>query len=153
MFILLIAALVAAAGGGGGGGKVAEKPKQEHKAAQEEQAQGGQQGQQGSGGQADSGGDEGVVFRITGDPGIKFQGSVSTMDKDRSVQGVTPQDFALKGVDTGMFSADLVSGNAQKMSPGKEKLTVQIVVDGKVVKQASTTAQYGLAQVNWSASE
>jgi hypothetical protein len=34
-----------------------------------------------------------------------------------------------------------------------QKLTVQIVVDGKVVKQASTTASYGVTQVSWSASE
>jgi hypothetical protein len=32
-------------------------------------------------------------------------------------------------------------------------LTVQIVVDGEVVKQASTSANYGLAQVTWSPAE
>lgn len=95
----------------------------------------------------------GVVFRVTGDPGLKFQGSLTTMDISKSVQGVTPQDFPLKGVDTGMFSSDIVSCNAQKMAAGGGKLTVQIVVDGKVVKQANTTAQYGLAQVTWSPAE
>jgi hypothetical protein len=34
-----------------------------------------------------------------------------------------------------------------------DKLTVQIVVDGEVVKQSNTTAQFGLAQVTWSPAE
>jgi hypothetical protein len=46
-----------------------------------------------------------------------------------------------------------VSGNAQNITGGNEKLAVQIVVDGKVVKQASTKASYGIAQVSWMASE
>jgi len=75
------------------------------------------------------------------------------LDSTRSVQGTTPQDFKVKGVDTGMFSVDSVSGNAQKMGAGREKLTVQVVVDGEVVKQASTSANYGVAQVVWSPSE
>jgi hypothetical protein len=153
--------VVAATDGSRGGGEVAEKPKQEHRAAQEgeaqkkeksrkeEQDQGGHREQQG-GGQADTGGDENVIFRVTGDPSIKFQGSISTTDKQRSVQSVRPQDCPLKDVDTGMFSTDIVSGNTQNMTSKKAKLTVQIVVDGKVEKQASTTTQYGIVQVNWS---
>jgi hypothetical protein len=46
-----------------------------------------------------------------------------------------------------------VSGNAQEMAAGRDKITVQVVVDGEVVKQASTSANYGLAQVSWSPSE
>jgi hypothetical protein len=75
------------------------------------------------------------------------------MDRQRPVGGVTPEDIPLRDVDTGMFSTDIVSGNAQKMRGGRGTLTVQIVVDGQVVKQASTTAQYGIAQVSWSPSE
>jgi hypothetical protein len=75
------------------------------------------------------------------------------MDRQRSDEGVTPQEYPLRDVDTGMFSTYVVSGNAQNITGGNEKLTVQIVVDGKVVKQASTKASYGIAQVSWMASE
>jgi hypothetical protein len=97
--------------------------------------------------------DGGVIFRVTGDPGVRFQGSVGNLDTMRSIQGTTPQDFPVKDVDTGAFSVDTVSGNAQKMGAGGERLTVQIVVDGEVVKESSTTAEYGLAQVAWSPAE
>ena len=162
------------AGGGGGGGQQAQESDQgqqnQDQAQNQDQGQqnqdegqaqgqgqgGGQQGQgqeQGGGQPADSGGGEGVIFRVTGTPGVQFQGSIATLDRQRSVEGVTPQDYPLKDVYTGMFSTDVVSGNAQNMTGGNEKLTVQIVVDGEVVKQASTTASYGVTQVSWTPSE
>jgi TolA-binding protein len=98
-------------------------------------------------------GGEGVVFRVTGDPGQRFQGSLALTDTQRSIQGVTPKSYPLRGIDTGMFSSDIVSGNAQKMQAGDGTLTVQIIVDGEVVKKASTSAEYGVAQVAWMANE
>ncbi len=97
--------------------------------------------------------DTGMVFRVTGDRGLRFQGSIATTDVQRTVQGVTPKDYPLEGVDTGLLSNDVVSANAQKMTAGRQTLTVQIVVDGEVVKKASTSANYGVAQVTWSAAE
>jgi len=124
--------------------------------AQQDQHQQQQQPaqQQGGGQQANSGGDKGVIFRVTATPGLKFEGSIGTMDISRSVQGTTPQDYPLKIPGGRFFSTDYVSGSAWKMAGGgQKKLTVQIVVDGKVAKQASTSARYGSAQVKWSASE
>jgi hypothetical protein len=92
-----------------------------------------------------------IFVRVSGDPGISFQGSIATLDGSRSVEGVTPQEFAVE-VDTAAFSMDLVSANAQNMG-GSGNLVVQIVRDGEVVKEQSTTAQYGVAQVTWSPSE
>jgi hypothetical protein len=46
-----------------------------------------------------------------------------------------------------------MEGPERSPLPSLSELTVQIVVDGKVVKQASTTASYGVTQVSWSASE
>jgi hypothetical protein len=143
--------------GGGGGGEVAEKPQEKEPANQPQAQQQEQQQepaqQQGGGQPAESDGGDDVVFRVTGTPGVQFQGSIATVDRQRSVEGVTPQDYPLKDVDTGMFSTDIVSGNAQNMTGGSEKLTVQIVVDGEVVKQSSTKASYGMAQVSWMPSE
>ena len=45
-------------------------------------------------------------------------------------------------------SAHIISANAQKQDAGSSELTIQILKDGKVVKEASTSAEYGMAQVS-----
>ena len=45
-------------------------------------------------------------------------------------------------------SAHIVSANAQKQDASSSELTIQILKDGKVVKEASTSAEYGVAQVS-----
>lgn len=42
----------------------------------------------------------------------------------------------------------LISANAQKKDGSSNELTIQILKDGKVVKESSTTAEYGVAQVS-----
>ena len=44
--------------------------------------------------------------------------------------------------------ASLISANAQKKAGSSNELTIQILKDGKVVKESSTTAEYGVAQVS-----
>ena len=44
--------------------------------------------------------------------------------------------------------ASLISANAQKKDGSSNELTIQILKDGKVVKESSTTAEYGVAQVS-----
>jgi hypothetical protein len=88
-----------------------------------------------------------VVVRVTGDPGIQFQGNIGNIDSSRSVEGTIPAEFPVD-VDQGFFSGDVVSANAQNMG-GAGNLTVQIVNDGEVVKESSTSAEYGIAQVSW----
>ena len=92
-----------------------------------------------------------IFVRVTGDPGINFSGNIGTLDGSRSVEGTTPEEFAVE-VDTGAFAFDSVSALAQN-SDGSGNLVVQIVRDGEVVKEQSTTAQYGVADVTWSPSE
>ena len=92
-----------------------------------------------------------IFVRVTGDPGISFSGNIGTLDGSRSVEGTTPEEFAVE-VDTGTFAFDSVSALAQN-SDGSGNLVVQIVRDGEVVKEQSTTAQYGVADVTWSPSE
>lgn len=45
-------------------------------------------------------------------------------------------------------NAMIVSANAQKQDASGETLTIQILKDGNVVKEASTDAEYGVAQVS-----
>lgn len=94
-----------------------------------------------------------VVVRITGDPGQRFTGDIGTLDRSRSVQGITPQEFKVRGVDTGFASMDSVTVVASKESQGNEVLKTEIIVDGKVVKNASTRAAYGVTTLNWSPAE
>ena len=44
--------------------------------------------------------------------------------------------------------AHIISANAQKQDSSSDNLTIQILKDGKVVKEASTNAEYGVAQVS-----
>lgn len=96
------------------------------------------------------GGADRVLVRVTGDRGVRFSGAYGNTDSTRSVDGTTPAEFAVRGVDTGSLSTDVVTANMQKTRAGSERLTVQIVVGGRVVKEASTTAEYGTVDVTWS---
>lgn len=97
--------------------------------------------------------EEGVAVRVGGDAGMRFQGALGNVDTTRTVEGTTPQEFKVRGVDTGFFATDVVSANAQKMGTGRGTLTIEIVVNGEVVKQASTSAEFGVAQVASSTDE
>lgn len=44
--------------------------------------------------------------------------------------------------------AMIVSANAQKKDASSEELTIQILKDGKVIKESSTDAEYGVASVS-----
>lgn len=92
----------------------------------------------------------GVVVRVTGSGA--FSGNYGTLDSSRTVDGVAPTEYQVD-VDTGFLSMDSVSAVMQKNGSDSSELGVQIVVDGEVVKETSTTAEYGVAQVNWAPSE
>jgi hypothetical protein len=111
----------------------------------------------GGGGTAGSGGGEGggsdkVVARVSGTQGIKFSGNIGTLDKGRSVDGTIPAEYQVKEFDTSELSTDTVSMVMQK-SGRQGKMTCEIAVGGKVVKSASTTANYGTCDVTWSPME
>jgi hypothetical protein len=94
-----------------------------------------------------------VTVRVTGDPGLPFSGSYGSMSAGQSsVQGQTPQAFTTN-IKSGSFSLDSVSATMQKKSPGPGTLTVQIISDGSVKKEQSTTADYGVVSVAWNTTE
>jgi hypothetical protein len=53
---------------------------------------------------------EADLYRVAG---LLKEESVGNVDSIRTIQG-TPQDVPVKDVDTGLFSGDVVIGNAQK---------------------------------------
>jgi hypothetical protein len=88
-----------------------------------------------------------VVISVTGSPGIPFSGSYGTAQGgQRSVDGVVPTDYTVE-VEGGAFSFDSVSAVMQKQGAEGE-LTVQILSDGEVLEEQSTTAQFGVASVS-----
>ncbi|WP_299236682.1 hypothetical protein [Natronomonas sp.] len=71
-----------------------------------------------------------------------WQGALGTESGQRSISG---QGDSHLPVDNG---ASIVSGNAQKQDDGSGTLTVQILVDGEVISEQSTSAEYGVAQIS-----
>ena len=140
----------------------AERERQQAEQAQqdavEEQAQAEREQQEAEEAQQDAGGAaaseeepqaDSVTIRVTGESGQAFSGSYGNVDTTQSVDGTVPTEYEQE-VDMGAFSADSVSAVMQKNSAGPWELGVQILVDGEVVKETSTTAEFGVAQVTWS---
>jgi hypothetical protein len=70
-----------------------------------------------------------------------WQGSIGDLGSISSVDGIGSRDFPIHG------DPRIVSSNAQKMDGSNNKLTIQIIKDGKIIKQGTTTAAYGFAQI------
>lgn len=81
-----------------------------------------------------------VSFKILYDG--SWQGALGTVGGQRSISG---QGDSHLPVDN---NASIVSGNAQKQDSGSGTLTVQILVDGEVIAEQSTSSEYGVAQVS-----
>lgn len=81
-----------------------------------------------------------VRIQYSGD----WQGSIATGGQSRSVEGSGTTTYDISG------DPFVISANAQKMDSGGGTLTVQIVEDGQVVRETSTSASYGVAQTSYS---
>jgi len=92
-----------------------------------------------------------VVVRVTGSGA--FSGNYGTLETSRSVDGVAPAEYSVEDLDTGVSSFDSVTAVMQKTGAGANELGVQVVVGGEVVRESSTSAEYGVAQVSWSPSD
>ena len=71
-----------------------------------------------------------------------WDGAVGTLDSDYSVSGSGTKVLNIDG-----SRWDTCSAVIQKGDSGNGKLTVQIIKNGKVKKQSSTTASYGVVSV------
>ena len=109
-----------------------------------------QYGQYGPGG----GTTETITVRVTGTEGLRFTGTISTLDGSRSVEGTVPEEYETE-IQSGTRSFDYVSGAfSRDFEDDKEgTLKVEIVSDGRVVEEAETDARAGSVTVNWSPNE
>lgn len=95
-------------------------------------------------GAGSSGGAGESTFEVRVQYSGEWQGSIGTGGSVRSIDGTGSKTIAVEG------SPTAISVNAQKQDDGSDELTVQILKDGEVVKEASTTAEYGVAQTTYS---
>lgn len=103
-------------------------------------SQGGTSG--GSGTEGASG--SGTAFSVRVQYSGSWQGAVGTGGSTRSVEGTGSETIQLEG------SPDIISANAQKQDDSSDELTIQILKDGAVVEETSTSAAYGVAQASYS---
>lgn len=100
---------------------------------------GGDSDESGSGSSSDS------PFEVKVDYDGEWQGSISAGGSSQSVDGSGSDTIGVDG------SPSIISANAQKQDDSSSTLTIQILKDGEVVKEASTSAEYGMAQISYSA--
>jgi hypothetical protein len=102
------------------------------------------------------GGMKTAIVKVGGTPGIRFSGDVGNIATTRSVDGVIPAQYAVKfSSDTRNMDSVYVdlykqSDASTNFPPGT--LSVQIVVDGKVVQKSSSNARDGYVSIDWSPS-
>jgi hypothetical protein len=139
LLALVVVIVVVVAAVGGGGDETANQP------SDAEQGEGAEKA-------APEPKDEPIVVRVTGDPGIAFSGNIATSEGSRTVDGTTPQDFPVE-VKRGALDFDTVTATAQNTGGGEATLTVQILQGEEVVKEATTTADYGAVTTTWTPGE
>jgi len=90
-----------------------------------------------------------VVLRISGTPGVQFNGNYTTPEGSRDISGTlgaTPTDYKLGGAGVAGMSA--ITANVQKQGT-YGTLKVQILKDGQVVQSAETTATNSTVSVTY----
>jgi len=93
-----------------------------------------------------------MTVRITGSRGEPFGANYGTLRSIRWVEGGVPVDYEVQ-VSTDSLSGDYISVMAWKTTGDSKELKVQIIDNGKVLKEASTTKDYGAVGTRWSPNE
>lgn len=93
-----------------------------------------------------------MTIRVAGFNGEPFSANYGTLDSSRSVDGTVPAEYEAR-VRTDPRAADSVSATVWKTSEDSKELRVQIIDNGMVVKESSTTEDYGAAYLRWSPNE
>ncbi|WP_280536612.1 hypothetical protein [Halopenitus sp. POP-27] len=92
----------------------------------------------------DDSGDSGSSYEVRIEYDGEWSGAVGSGGSASSVDGSGTETIEIDG------DPDIISANAQKQEANSDELVVQILKDGEVVKESSTTAEYGVAQVSYS---
>ena len=90
-----------------------------------------------------------VTVRVTGSSGEQFGANLGNLRSSHSVEGVIPANYEVE-VHTDPSSGDYVSATAWKNTGNSKELKVQLVDNGSVIRENSTTKDYGVTGVRWS---
>jgi hypothetical protein len=90
-----------------------------------------------------------VTIRVTGTTGNSFGINYGTLFSSQSDEGTLPADYRVE-VRTDPSSGDYVSATAWKTTGDSRELKIQILDNGTVVGEGSTTKDYGAAGARWS---
>ena len=93
-----------------------------------------------------------VVVRVTGSTGEPFGVNYGNLRASRTAEGAVPADYQVE-VRTDPSSGDYVAATAWKTTGDSKELKVQILDGGTVVKEGSTTEDYGAAGARWNPNE
>jgi hypothetical protein len=90
-----------------------------------------------------------MTVRVTGSKGEPFGANYGNLTSGQTVEGVLPRDYEVR-VRTDPLSGDYVSATAWKNTGNSKELKVQLVDNGSVIRENSTTKDYGVTGVRWS---
>lgn len=145
---LLCGALLAGCGSGSGepsgGGGGADRPAENEGARTEEAPP------EPPPAEPDGEGREPATVRLSGSPGTVFAGTYGNLDNSEYAEGVLegePLEYEVPVRDSGF---DVVDVSFVMPRPESGSLSVEILVDGEVVSQMDTDAQYGALRLSWS---
>ncbi len=93
-----------------------------------------------------------LTLRVGGLTGQPFGANFGNLSSSRSVEGSVPAEYEVR-VNTDPSSGDYISATAWKTTGDSNELRVQLLDEGKVIKESSTTRDYGVAAVRWSPGE
>ena len=94
-----------------------------------------------------------VTVRVTGSSGERFSGNLSTLDGSHSLDGVVPVDYRVE-VRADPVVADFLFATVQKADEDDKELSLQILDNGKVVKEGSTAVDHeSVVSLVWSPQE
>ena len=90
---------------------------------------------------------------VSGGVETPFSGSYGTLSGGWTiVEGTTPAKYQLE-VESGYAQPDNVAATMQKQAEDNTTLTVQIVSEGKIKQEQSTTEPFGVVSVNYNPAE
>lgn len=93
-----------------------------------------------------------LTIRVGGLTGQSFGANFGNLSSSRSVEGRAPADYEVQ-VSTDPGSGDYVTATAWKTTGDSNELKVQLLDEGKVIKESSTTKDYGVVAIRWSPGE
>ncbi len=93
-----------------------------------------------------------LTIRVGGLTGQSFGANFGNLSSSRSVEARAPADYEVR-VSTDPGSGDYVTATAWKTTGDSNELKVQLLDEGKVIKEGSTTKDYGVVAIRWSPGE